>query len=242
MPDQDTQELIDAATMILTVDGQRNADDPFKLTQNLHDLVENRLANLQGATAGVSLEEGDRGLASGDLRTALNALETLLRDGYSFIVAIPSFQLTPAERRQVFVTYGWTQGELGEFTDRRIVTLADLAINNTPRIENTAYRYPTVILERIEAQREQVRLLAPDATTGEREGAVDERDDDRTLLQKAVSRVRHFYCQASDEVDQTPELSKIGFQPRRAKGTVRRTKSKKADDAANGTTNMSNPA
>ena len=115
MSDQITIDLIESAELIIAVDDTRTAEDPFKLSTALRTLVEERLATLKSGTASVSLTEGGRRQASGDLRTALDGLETLLHDGYRFIAGIPSFEITAAERLEVFIAYGWAKGELGEF-------------------------------------------------------------------------------------------------------------------------------
>ncbi|MBS0660983.1 MAG: hypothetical protein JSR82_22410 [Verrucomicrobia bacterium] len=35
------------------------------------------------------------------------------------------------------------------------------------------------------------------------------------MAQTTLHRVRFFYCSASRDADQTPELARIGYQPRR---------------------------
>ena len=63
-----------------------------------------------------------------------------------------------------------------------------------------------------------VNTNQPIATGGSAQAATDARDAAAVLLQLANARVRFFYCFASDELDQTAELVKIGRQPRRAPG------------------------
>jgi hypothetical protein len=50
--------------------------------------------------------------------------------------------------------------------------------------------------------------------------ASDARDEALDLLQTANDRVRVYYCDVSDDEDKTPELAKIGKQPRRDRGEV----------------------
>ena len=54
----------------------------------------------------------------------------------------------------------------------------------------------------------------PTATGGTAETATNLRNLALELQRSANDRVRFFYCSASDDEDQTPELAKIGMQPR----------------------------
>jgi hypothetical protein len=56
------------------------------------------------------------------------------------------------------------------------------------------------------------------ADGGPRQAVLAARDAVREALRKSNSRVRFFYCHASDDLDQTPELARIGLQPRRDRG------------------------
>ena len=47
------------------------------------------------------------------------------------------------------------------------------------------------------------------------------------LAEMTLLRVRFFYCSATRDGDQTPELARIEYQPRRDYGTV--SEGKKAD-------------
>ncbi len=241
MSDLRTIEAIKDAKLILSVDDLRLTTDPFKLSAPLRTLLADRLQEAQDASSGVSLSEGGRTEGSGDLRAALNALEVLVRDGYKFIAAIASYEITPPQRAALFEKYGWEQGELGDFPDDRITDLAAKAALATPQISETRFRYPAELLLRLKDGLKLVDDLKPSASTGDREGAVDERNDDRTLLEKAVARARFFYCQASDATDQTPELSKIGMQPRRDRGTVQHANSQSANSAVGNPSEGTNP-
>ena len=55
----------------------------------------------------------------------------------------------------------------------------------------------------------------PIATGGTAQAATAARDLALDDLETINDRVRFFYCSASDDEDQTPELAKIGKQPRR---------------------------
>lgn len=56
------------------------------------------------------------------------------------------------------------------------------------------------------------------ATGGSAQTATDLRDKALKALETANDRVRFHYCASSDDEDQTPELAKIGKQPRRDRG------------------------
>ena len=240
MPDQETNELIKIGEMTLQVDDERDENDPFKLPAAFRTLLATRLEAARTGRSGVALGESARVLSHGDLRSAFDALEALLHDGYKHIAGLKSYDITPAERLAVFTAYGWEQGELGDFTDQRMKDLAGLAAKNTPGIAKAAHRYPAELLTRIAAELERVESLEPAATTGGRQVAVEARNDVRDDLHKAVSRTRHFYCYASDDTDETPQLAKIGLQPRREWGEVNHSLSvhsaAQADSSPNGNT------
>lgn len=47
---------------------------------------------------------------------------------------------------------------------------------------------------------------------------IDDKDEKRDGLLKAISRVRYHYCAASDDGEKTVELARIGMQPKRDPG------------------------
>ncbi len=218
MPNAVVLEQIALAELAQSVDDGRVAADPFKLPVSLRTLLNTRLADLQANDVATLVTEGGRATASANLRAALDQLNTLLRDGYNFINGIGSFAISPADRLGVFTVYGWESGLIGEFTDARVESLANQAITATPSIPNAAHRYPTALLDLITAQLTLVNANQPQATGGTAQAATAARDAALVLLQLATERVRYFYCCASDDKDQTPELAKIGRQARRAPG------------------------
>ncbi len=115
----------------------------------------------------------------------------------------------------LFITYGWDGGLLGEFNDARVEFLANQAITATPQIANTAHRYPTALLDLITAQLAIVNATQPTATGGTAQLATAEQDEALRLMEAVTSRVRFYYCSASDDREKTPELARIGFQPKR---------------------------
>lgn len=220
MPTQDSLEQIEIGELIISVDDGRAAGDPFKLGTALRALLVARLADAKAKDAATLITAGGRAGASLALRTALDTLKGHVRDGYNFVKGLGSYQITAADRLAVLVSYGWESGEVGDFTDARIESLANQAITATPLITNAAYRYPTALLDLITAQLAIVNANQPTATGGTAETATNLRNIALELLRTANDRVRFFYCSASDDEDKTTELAKIGMQPRRDAGAA----------------------
>lgn len=222
MPTKESMEQIELGELIQSVDDARATGDDFKLPAGLRSLVDTRLADLKAKDPATLNEEGDRTLASSTVRAALERLEAYLRDGYNFIRGIGSYAIGDGERLGLFVTYGWDKGELGELTDARIEGLANLAIAATLAIGNPAHRYPAALIALITDDLAVVNANQPVATGGKRQGATQARDAALRLMRRITARVRFYYSSASDDIDQTPQLAKIGFQPRRDRGKVQR--------------------
>ena len=220
MPTQDSLEQIEIGELIVSEDDGRAAGDAFKLGTALRALLVARLADAKTKDAATFITEGGRAGASLAARTALDTLKGHLRDGYNFVKGLGSYQITAADRLAVLVSYGWESGEVGDFTDARIESLANQAITATPLIANAAYRYPAALLGLITAQLAIVNANQPTATGGTAETATNLRNIALELLRTANDRVRFFYCSASDDEDQTTELAKIGKQPRRDAGAA----------------------
>ena len=220
MPTQDSLEQIEIGELIVSEDDGRVAGDAFKLGTALRALVVARLADAKTKDAATFITEGGRAGASLAARTALDTLKGHLRDGYNFVKGLGSYQITAADRLAVLVSYGWESGEVGDFTDARIESLANQAITATPLIANAAYRYPAALLGLITAQLAIVNANQPTATGGTAETATNLRNIALELLRTANDRVRFFYCSASDDEDQTTELATIGKQPRRDAGAA----------------------
>ncbi len=226
---EQVQTEVNISNLILQFDDTRPVADPFKLPASLRALVLSRRDTLVALDGVAESSDGSKLGASARVRVAL---DTLHHDGYNFINGLMSFQITPADKRQLFNTYGWTQGELGEFSDTRILSLARTAITVSPDISDPARRYPPALLDQISAQLAIYSANRPLSETGNRETAVENRNDALDLVEKANSRVRYTYCSASDDLDKTPELAKIGFQPRREPGEVAANASKPAPNPA----------
>ena len=214
MPNQTSLEQMELAELTQTVDDGRVAADPFKLLAASRTLLDGRLADLKAKDVATLTSEGTRATESANLRAALDQLQKLLRDGYNFIQGLGSFAISDADRLGVFTAYGWESGLVGDFSDARIESLANQAITVTPTIADATHRYPAALLTLIAAQLAIVNTNQPLATGGSAQGATDARDAALALLQLINARVRFFYCNASDDLDQTAELVKIGRQPR----------------------------
>ncbi|MDA1054689.1 MAG: fibronectin type III domain-containing protein [Planctomycetota bacterium] len=218
MPNQTSLEQIELAELTQAVDDGRVAADPFKMIAATRTLLDARLADLKTKDSATLTTEAGRATSSANVRTALEQLRTLLRDGFNFVQGLGSFAITDADRLGVFTAYGWESGLVGDFTDARIESLANQAITATPGIADPAHRYPAALLALITTQLGIVNTNQPLATGGTAQAATDARDAALELLQLINARVRFFYCNASDDLDQTAELVKIGRQPRRASG------------------------
>jgi hypothetical protein len=219
MADRRTLDAIETAELILQVDTARTAGDPFKLTATLNTLVTTRLADTKGKNAAAILMGASTVGASEQRKQALDRLGELLRNGFNAIGAVASDDITDAERLQAYTAYGWNGGKIGDLDIARTEALANLAVTATadPGVP-TAGKYPATLVTRITnwlAIFDAASLLA---TGGSRQALIQARDDSRDQLEDANSRVRLFYCSASDDGERTPELAKINMQPKRAPG------------------------
>ena len=167
--------------------------------------------------------------ASAKVRAALDALANHLRNGFNFVRGIGSYAISAPGRLSVFTAYGWEQGEIGNLSDARIEALANQAITATPLISDPALRYlvPSTPSPRLRGEGRGegsgfplaiVNANQSLATGGTAQAATAARDLAQGKLQTMNDRIRFFYCSASDDEDQTPELAKIGKQPRRDRG------------------------
>ncbi len=218
MPTEESLQQREYAELIQSVDDSRDPGDPFKLSSDRRTTLNTRLADVIATDNATAITEGDRTTASDNVRAALDNLNRLLHDGYNHIKAIPSISIDDAQRAGLFVSYGWSQGLLGDFTDDRIESLANQAIATTPTISDPAWRYPDAVMTAITTELATLNANQPLAETGDRQQAIDNRDAAVEALRKINSRIRFFYCSASDLLDSTPELARIGRQPRRPAG------------------------
>jgi len=218
MPNDAVNEQINISELIISVNATRAVGDRFKLLAEDLAELEARLITLRATDQVTLTAEGGRVTAQGFMRTALDTLNALLHDGFNGLQAIPSYEITEAERLGVLTSYGWLQGEIGELTDARIESLANQAIAVTPTITNPAWRYAAALITRITTELAIVNANQPVATGGSVQGAFDARDLAFEKLKLMTARIRFFYCSASDATDTTPELLRIGMDPRSPRG------------------------
>ena len=220
MSDQATLDTIETAGLILMVDAARAAADPFKLPADHHTLTQTRLADAKAKNAGATMTDAATVGAGAQRQQALDRLAELLRNGYNGIGAIPAEDLPDAQRAQVFAAYGWEGGLIGDLgSPARIVKMAGLTATvaedgTTP----AAGKYSASLAARIANWLGIHEAAAVLAGGGTRQTLIQARNDARDLLAIVNSRVRSFYCSASDDCDGTLELARIGMQPRRAPG------------------------
>ena len=220
MPVIQASEVITRLTTARNIDDTRSAGDPFKLPAGLRADVNGDLAELTARETDTSPAEGARAGAAGARRVALQELERQHRGGYRGIAAIDEDSITAAARLQVFESYGWPAGEIGDFGDARTIGLARLAATVTAaEVGGVAARlYTSARLARIAAQLAIIDALDGPATGADRETATLRRDTALGLAGTTLLRVRFLYCSATRDGEATPELTRIGYQPRRAPG------------------------
>ncbi len=110
--------------LVVSVDASRPAADPFKLTSDLLDLLQDDIGTLETDDSGSHETEGKRAEASANVRSAFTKIEAALRAGYNGIAAIVGDSILPAgitdaARLATFTTYGWEKGQLGRLPDSR---------------------------------------------------------------------------------------------------------------------------
>jgi hypothetical protein len=222
MPNADSLAAIAQLNLIQTVDDGRAATETFKLTAWLRTQLDLDTAALEKADADTALTESDRAGGSAAARGALTKLEDYVKEGFKFIDAIRAAKITDAQRLEVFTAYGWAGGKIGRFNDARVIGLSRLAV--LPHADLSAdFRYPSDLVTDITAQLAILDANVVAATGGNREVATKVRDAKLDAANVTLARVRFYYCSASTDTDQTPELAKINFQPRRDSGTVQHT-------------------
>ena len=221
MPNAESLAAIGQMHLVQTVDDARAKGDPFSLPAWLRTQLDDDLAALEEADTNTALTESNRAGGSGAARDALTALADLLREGYKFIDAIRAANISDAQRLEVFTAYGWVSGNLGRFNDARVIGLSRLAVADHSDIEKD-FQYPADLVKDITAQLKIFDANADAATGGDRAKATRVRDNLLTAAGVTLSQVRFYYCSASRDTDQTPELSRINFQPRRDQGTAQR--------------------
>ena len=129
-------------------------------------------------------------------------------------------KFTAADRAGVYEAYGWVNGKVGDLSSpATVVARVRSAASVTPNVM-AAGQYPALLLTRLSNWLAVYDANSSIAGGGSRQTIIDARDTAGTLLAKGLSRVRHFYCSVSDDVDQAPLLKQVGMQPRRDKGAA----------------------
>lgn len=204
--------------LIIQVNAERSFYDPFRLNPSLDDLITTREGAAKVANSAALMGAGDQTGAQDRVVQAREKLAELLRNGFAYLKGLPALDVPVADVNDALESYGWERGLLGDLASPlRIEALAAQAASATPGLD-PAVRYPAALLSRIANWLGILRANKSIAGGGTVSDVVNDKDAAREALLAAIGRVRFYYCSASDERDQTPELAKIGLQPRRDSG------------------------
>ncbi len=224
MSRSDADELAQTAERILTVDAKRVGGDAFLLSPELRGLLTARLSAFRDKHQSLSMKSGSRSGNAVLLKATMSALRERVRDGYNYLLALPTFRVPQDQKQSAFRAYGFEQGKLGGLERKqRVLALARLAVSVTPSVQPAACQYPSDLLQQLQDLLDVVSDAEPGAKIGNRSAATIERDKAFEELQRIVRRVRHFYCSCSDDVDASEELARVGLNPVRRSGQ-RKTK------------------
>lgn len=218
MPDQTLLAAIATGELIKQVNTERSFYDDFRLNPALDQLIVARTGAAKVANSSLLMAGGDKAGARTRLTEGRGKLDELLRQGHAYLKGLPALDVPQAEVDDALESYGWERGLLGDLeSPTRLEMLATQAATATPELDPAA-RYPAGLLTRIANWLGIVQANTMIAAGGSIENLTAAKDAAREALLAAIGRVRFFYCSASDERDQTPELAKIGLQPRRDPG------------------------
>lgn len=218
MPDQTLLAAIATGELIKQVNTERSFYDDFRLNPALDQLIVARTGAAKVANSSLLMAGGDKAGARTSLTEGRGKLGELLRQGHAYLKGLPALDVPQAEVDDALESYGWERGLLGDLeSPTRLEMLATQAATATPELDPAA-RYPAGLLTRIANWLGIVQANTMIAAGGSIENLTAAKDAAREALLAAIGRVRFFYCSASDERDQTPELAKIGLQPRRDPG------------------------
>ena len=223
MPNEESSDLTTRLTTAQTVDTGRAASSPFKLPASLRADLDADLAALKTTDADTAPAEGGRAGAVAARRAAITELVRQHRGGYRGIAAIDETTITEPQRIVVFEAYGWASGEIGRLDeDTRIIALARQAptVSAADVGGNATYLYSAARLSRIAAQLAIIDASESVASGADSELATLRRDTALDLAATTLLRIRFLYCSATRDADATPELTRIGYQPRRDPGEV----------------------
>ena len=215
-----TLDAIEQGDLVVMVNTGRETTDPFKLPLSLIALVVARLAEAKARNSAVAMNEGAAAGADVQRAEALLRLTNLLRNGYAYLLSIPEDDLPYAQQQKALQSYGWEDGNLGDLSQpSRVESLArQVAVVAADTSIPDNAKYPASLASRISNWLGILESTEALAGGGTHQGLVELRNQARDLLLIVISRARHFYCSASDDVEHTPELARINMQPKRARG------------------------
>jgi hypothetical protein len=213
------EEVVRVAELIRSVDDSRLPADPFKLPAALRSAIETEYVALNALGGSQVLTEGERARNSQRYQAAIDDLKERLKEGFRHIQSRPDYELDAASRLGAFNAYGWTGGKMGLLQrDDRVLALGQQAITASASLQPEVARYPEELRNRIQSLLDVINSTRPLATVGRRQSLTQQRNEAAKTLWISLSRARFHYCAASTLLDKTPELARIGFQPRRVSG------------------------
>ena len=230
MSSQRALEALEIMELMASVQATRSGNDPFFLSTTLFNLLHARKSTLAAFLGAASLAEGDRAGASAICRACLETLEKSHRAGKNFIDGLlPDFvpvavagdppHISDAKRLQLHEHYGFASGVIGDFDDARKEALARQApIAAAVAVDNPAWAYPQPLLDFIATHYAMLQAHQSLATGGTRQAAVAATLAATEAAEDIIARVRGLYISASDDGDRSPELKRVGLQPRRLPG------------------------
>jgi hypothetical protein len=228
MSRMDGDDLAQTAERILAVDAKRIGNDPFLLPVELRTLLQTRLSNYREEAQNHSTASGMRSGHSAESKEAITALRERVRDGYRFLDALPTFQIPASQKLSVMQVYGFDGGKIGNLLRKdRVLALARLAVSVTPSVLPSQARYSVDLLSELTRLLDILADAEPGSLVGNRAVATKARDAALVNLYKALRRVRHYFCSCSDDVDTTPELTRVGINSVKRSGQ-RKTKAETA--------------
>ncbi len=168
MSEQRSLQAVEKLQLVNAGDDMRLAGDPFKLDfgppTSLKSLVTARLSSLLAGCAGTAFAAGNEASAQEQFRTATDKLKAAHRGGFRWIdsqlpasIPQPDPLLPPhmsaAQRIHMMEVYLFGGGEVGDFTDLRILDMArqvPTALNLA--MPNPAWHYPQPLVDHIALQ------------------------------------------------------------------------------------------
>ena len=221
MADIELQEAILQADTILAADDSQAPYSEYKFPPALRAAVAQALGTARATLSAFQLASGDRAGASARVKDARTRLANLVRNGHSFVEAIPAdTDAEEQEKIEVLVSLGFEGGQLGDLGDRaHLLAVVDAILANNPGMP-TAYRLPAAITLRLTNWRAVLLANEGIANGGSREPLTAAKDAAKTVLLARIARSRLYVCSCNDLGEYNPELARYGFQPKRDPGAA----------------------